>query len=319
MAHTNTDLRIYYKEEDNYAGGDGGAEFSETHATATAGYSIMNFLAGKVKLGAKIFKRKKLKTPGYGAAKGLMVTTGVEFPSIEIPFYQQGFLDTLGVEAVAGTEGAAGTSYTFNVVISDPTSESDSETWSIFGAQMTEFTISGKNDDEYPPIITVKFTCYSLIKDTGAVDFSGISFNSTIVQEFEDYSMEIDDTTITELLSFNFKILKKFTEIGKGRNGSLDRFKPMLIEHKVECEIQYLKEEGIVSEDPYLETINKDVKIELFTGLGTGTPEEFDVTNCYAVESNMFDKEGNKIDIEIHKIKYESGDSAISQVAGVDA
>lgn len=305
---TNTELTVYYKAEANYGGGDAGAEGAKTHAAATTGYAAFNYLAGDVKLGGIKFKRSRLKAPGIGLGKGLVVTTGAEFPDVEISYYLQGADTVWGALAVGGTEGTAGTSYTFNVVVPDPDESGTTETWTVFGAQLKSYKVEGSIDNDKPPYITLTFSCYDVVQDPTPVDFSAIAIPVTTVQEWEDFSYKVDTVPITQMKTFTFTLINEYVEVGSGKNSSWGKFKLLLKDKKLEYSMTFYKEEGVIVEDVMLSTINQDTALELATGVDTYT-----ITNCYMDESNFPEYKGDDIAEVEYTVKYVNGNSVFAR------
>jgi len=308
MVTTNTELAICFLEEDNYAGGfTGGAAYSETVCPTTlTTYTRMNYLAGDVKLGAMKYKRNRVKAPGIGLGKGLMVTTGVEFPDIEFSYYIQGAETDFGDDAVGMTEGTIGTSYTFNVTVPDPSGTSTS-VFTVYGAQLKSYKIEGTMDNDKPPFVTVTFSAYS-IKEEGIAATGIPTLPVTAVSEWEDMAVEIDTVPITELKSFSMEIKITYVEVGSGRNSTYAKFSPLLKDKELTFKIEFYKEEGVILNDLITAVINDDVGCELIT-----ENETFLITNCYMSENNFPEYKGDDIAEVEYSVTYKNADSAFSR------
>ena len=301
---TNTDTALFYQAETNYGGGDnGGAEYAETHPNADD-FVRVNFLAGPIKIKAKSFKRSRLKAPGDGLGKGRVVTVGADFPDIEFSYYLQTAADPFKATTVAGTEGTAGTSYIFQAIIPDPDESGATLVYNIFGAQLTSYSITGKIDEDKPPRVTVKFSCYSMVINTGTAQTATLP--AGIINEWDDIVVTLDTDVIAELDEFTLTITTTFTKTKSGRNGSFDKFKPLLLDRLFEYKVSMYKDTAALMLDTITEAINS------FTIIWTEGTNTITVTNCYSDGDNLGDITGDDIDEMLYEITIKNGASAFS-------
>ena len=304
MVATNTDIKIWYQAETNYAGGDAaGAEYSETQPD-TDDFTRVNYLAGDLVLKAKEFKRNRLKAPGIGLGKGKVVTTGAEFPEIEFSYYLQTAADPFKAVAVGGTEGGAGTSYIFQIVIPDPDESASTLVYDIFGAQLTSYSITGSINNDKPPRVTVKFTCYSMVLNTGTAQTGALP--SGIINEWDDMTVTLDSDVIDELKDFTLTITNEFTKIGSGRNSSFNKFKPLLLDKLLEFKVVMFKDAATLLLDKITQELNS------FTSVWTDATNTITVTNCYVDSDNFGKYTGDTIKEVEHEITIKNGDSVFT-------
>ena len=297
-------MAIWYEAETNYAGGDNaGAEYSETGPNADD-FTRVNYLAGDVKLKGKEFKRNRVKAPAMGLGKGIVVTTGAEFPEIEFSYYLQTAADPFKAVAVGGTEGAEGTSYIFQVIVPDPASETTTLVYNIFGAQLTSYSVTGSIDNDKPPRVTVKFACYSMVINAGTAQTAVLPV--TTINEWDDIIVTLDADPIIELKEFTLTILNKFTEIGSGRNSSFNKFKPLLKDKEFEYQVKFFNDVAGLMQDKFTEALNA------FTCIWTEGTNTITVTECYVDSDNYLEYAGDDI-IEVeHNLTIKNGNSVFT-------
>lgn len=298
---TNKDVKIFFKDETNYGGGDAGAEFSETGPTAVNALTRVNFLAGNVKLKVKTFKRKRLKAPGIGLGKGILITTGADFPELEFSYYLQTLADPFKALAVGGTEGAAGTSQIFQIVIPDPDESVTTLIFNIFGAQLTSYSVKGGISDDIPPMVTVKFSCYSMVISGGGTEIQTGTIPTGIINEWDDIIVTLDADPILELVSFALTILNKFTESKSGRNSSFAKFKPLMVDKELTYEVVLYKDAAALMLDTITEALNH------FTSVWTEGTNTITVTECYVESDNLGDLRGDDISEVEHTLTIKNG------------
>ena len=301
---TNTLVKLYYNVSDNYAGGDAaGAEFAEADPTADDLVRV-NYLAGDIKIKAKSFKRVRLKAPGDGLGKGRVVTVGAEFPELEFSYYLQTAADPFKAIGVAGTEGTEGTSHLFQVVIPDPSEAAATLVYNIYGAQLTSYSINSKVDNDKPPVVTVKFSCYSMVINAGTPQTGTIPVG--IINEWDDIVVTLDADVIAELEEFTLTITLKYTTAKSGRNGTFDKFKPLLVDRLFEYNVKMYKDAAALMRDTITEALNS------FTVIWTEGTNTITVTNCYSDTDNFGDFAGDDITDVLNEITIKNGASAFS-------
>jgi hypothetical protein len=303
--HTNNVLRVFYKAETHYAGGDGGAAYSHTHATATTGYTSFPFLAGIVNLGGKKWKRNRLKCPGLGLGKGQMLSNKPEYKDLVIEYYIQG-ADPFLLLLDDGTEGSKPASYTLNMVIPDATEAGTSKTFTAFGAELKSYECIGETSGDNPPTVKITFDVEDVIEDAGPTDFAAVAIPVTAVQEWEDFIITLDGDAILELKSFNFKIDNILTEAGSGYNGSFGKFQPIYKDRILELEVGLYKDAAAIMYDKYTQAINS------FTSIFNNGLQTVTITNCYVDDDNGLDSDGKEVKEAEYKITVKNGDSTIT-------
>jgi hypothetical protein len=168
--------------------------------------------------------------------------------------------------------------------------------------------VEGAIDNEKPPRVTVKFTCFDMEQEGAAKDDVNLPLPLTQPEEWEDFSIEIDTTAVTELKDFSFGVEVQYVTVGSGRNASLARFNPLLKDRRLTFQFTFFKEEGVVLADALLPTLAQNRQVELID-----TNQNFTVTNCYMSESTFPEYTGDDIAEAEYSVTYMNGQSVWSR------